>query len=48
MVSDIAETLLDYRRPSLLRELAAAIHFWWCRKHVRACGQGVQLVQCEL
>lgn len=27
MVSDIAETLLDYRLPSLLRELTAAIHF---------------------
>ena len=27
MASDIAKALLDYRLPSLLRELAAAIHF---------------------
>jgi hypothetical protein len=40
MVSGMAETLLDYRLPSLLRELDAAIHFRWCRKHVRARGQG--------
>lgn len=46
MVSGMAETLLDYRLPSLLRELDAAIHFRWCRKHVRA--RAARVVECEL